>query len=917
MEMSNTATIHLRTTTELQLQQLVAQVIQLQADVQALKLKVFPATEAKEVTVEPAINLVEDEFTYLDAFQQGGGESAVEKYSEISDAVAAQAVPPQLTEELQELFLNCSKRGFSTVLVNQPFVSDLEQLYELAQRALPVFNNFVSRVASDTQGKAQLDSLKTHKRALAKATFKYNDGTGVAWYRLTDLVRGTIAYLDIEMMYLALNFLAKKCKVREFNDRFRSPLDGGYRDLQLVVEIDGYLCELQLTTEAFLRAKTIMGHRDYELIRELQAAVEAGELKTCQEAFQWAHTHLGSHRQQTVLSTPEGAMLLHKACKKGFVDIALCLIKSKCDPNTQDRDGNTGLHLAMKEGHERTVWALLSKHKVDFSLQNKEGQTALMMGYLSFRISPEERRARALSTLAHFAGLEHVRETRQRIDAEIAPRIQNSSHLVDFAREGRVEKMSVELRHFANPDSKRDDQCALVAAVQGNQVLAVELLLKYKPSEESLEQALALAVAKNSWECAELLVSSHLPLALQEVLTAAATHQAIPTIKRITQHEVSQPIRESAILAALGAKAWRSIEALLTFPPSSSIQVQILVNAYQQHTIVRALFGLVGVEINDLSQVFQQLILCASGIDWDSIVHLLSFGPPSPETQSIVMVEAAKRGSVTCIQRILQLSPSSDGYLSALQSAFEARQYRAAQVLAPHVKQVAIDAMCADITLTPEVAASRVHFAEVRVQYDILSRFAREANHQFFHTWFQPGFELSPLNPTLQESAVCELPASLQSALILVDFVRWGSCHTISFERHPVTNQVLQVLERAIQEQKGTTKVVDLGSFDGSVKLDDVRSFGKALAASKLEEFVVDSVKIPISRIQNSSWPSIPLNEPRDAKLLLILWTLLSTLHQTVEATSASETLAVVSFETLNSLKPNTNYALRNKVQRF
>ena len=104
-------------------------------------------------------------------------------------------------------------------------------------------------------------------------------GDGVAWYRLTDLVRATIEYADLDGLYGGLQTVVDEFgpHVKEFNDRYQAPL-GEYRDLQLVVCFEGHMCELQLSTEPMLRAKKTTGHRDFEVVRELKAAVVEGDL---------------------------------------------------------------------------------------------------------------------------------------------------------------------------------------------------------------------------------------------------------------------------------------------------------------------------------------------------------------------------------------------------------------------------------------------------------------------------------------------------------------------------------------------------------------------------------------------------------------------------------------------------------------
>ena len=113
-----------------------------------------------------------------------------------SHAIQAKAVDPKLAAELNELFpVNCSKRGYSTVLVNQPFVLDFPELYDMARKHLSAFAQLICRLAELSGGRPLIAPLKSAERAQAKSMFKYRDGGGVAWYRLTDLIRAKLQSL--------------------------------------------------------------------------------------------------------------------------------------------------------------------------------------------------------------------------------------------------------------------------------------------------------------------------------------------------------------------------------------------------------------------------------------------------------------------------------------------------------------------------------------------------------------------------------------------------------------------------------------------------------------------------------------------------------------------------------------------------
>ena len=76
--------------------------------------------------------------------------------------------------------------------------------------------------------------------------------------------------------------------------------------------------------------------------------------------------------------------MLHSAAKRGDANIVHAFLEHGADPNAQDDNGDTPLHHAVFNGHERCVWLLLNKGKADFEMENKKEQTALVKGYLSF-----------------------------------------------------------------------------------------------------------------------------------------------------------------------------------------------------------------------------------------------------------------------------------------------------------------------------------------------------------------------------------------------------------------------------------------------------------------------------------------------------------------------------------------------------
>ena len=100
----------------------------------------------------------------------------------------------------------------------------MEELYDDAQRVHPDFKARVEALSRRAGALgADVPPLKGRVRAEMKARFKYTDEGGVAWYRLTDLVRATIRFADIATMYAGAEAVLDDFGdgVVEFNDRYQ------------------------------------------------------------------------------------------------------------------------------------------------------------------------------------------------------------------------------------------------------------------------------------------------------------------------------------------------------------------------------------------------------------------------------------------------------------------------------------------------------------------------------------------------------------------------------------------------------------------------------------------------------------------------------------------------------------------------
>ena len=84
--------------------------------------------------------------------------------------------------------------------INQSYVNNIDELYKKAEKANPKFKEQTEKFADITKSGVEIADLKSRDRATNKAHFKYRDGNDkMAYYRLNDIVRGTLIYDNISL----------------------------------------------------------------------------------------------------------------------------------------------------------------------------------------------------------------------------------------------------------------------------------------------------------------------------------------------------------------------------------------------------------------------------------------------------------------------------------------------------------------------------------------------------------------------------------------------------------------------------------------------------------------------------------------------------------------------------------------------
>jgi hypothetical protein len=129
-----------------------------------------PAAEA----AKPKDDQYIEPITYPEAFDAIGGAAKLEEYEGVSREIEMQVSDAAMAAELKKLLpRDYEKRtGFSTKLVNQPYVRNLEELYAQANQIHASFDAVIRLLAKLTDGVALIPPLKGEIRARMKALFK-------------------------------------------------------------------------------------------------------------------------------------------------------------------------------------------------------------------------------------------------------------------------------------------------------------------------------------------------------------------------------------------------------------------------------------------------------------------------------------------------------------------------------------------------------------------------------------------------------------------------------------------------------------------------------------------------------------------------------------------------------------------------
>lgn len=156
--------------------------------------------EAKEKYLEVKEDLKEEEEKadaeqkYKEAFQKSGGHKALKECKSISDTVRKEVFNKDYRTEIDRILPpSMDSKGASKFLVNQSYVSSLEELYDRVEEVYGKFGKAITEIVAQAPGDATavVPPLKGKKRAMDEK------GENIWIHRLTGVVRATLVWKSI------------------------------------------------------------------------------------------------------------------------------------------------------------------------------------------------------------------------------------------------------------------------------------------------------------------------------------------------------------------------------------------------------------------------------------------------------------------------------------------------------------------------------------------------------------------------------------------------------------------------------------------------------------------------------------------------------------------------------------------------
>ena len=150
--------------------------------------------------------------------------------------------------------------------------SNLDALYSQANDAQQELALLLNMISEGSQTQSVLADIKSRERATAKVQNKLNNDAS----QLTDLVRASIVSHDIHNLMQAFELLKTSSQLVQVKNRFATPKESGYRDLNLLVKLpkSQMIAEVQLHLADIAEIKSGAEHQVYQQVQSIQAAAD-------------------------------------------------------------------------------------------------------------------------------------------------------------------------------------------------------------------------------------------------------------------------------------------------------------------------------------------------------------------------------------------------------------------------------------------------------------------------------------------------------------------------------------------------------------------------------------------------------------------------------------------------------------------
>lgn len=148
--------------------------------------------------------------------------------------------------------------------------ADLDTLYSQADDAQQELAALLNMITAQSHTQSVLADIKSRDRAIAKVQNKLDNDAS----QLTDIVRASIVSHDIYNLMQAFALLKSDSELIQVKNRFASPKESGYRDLNLLIKLpqSQMIAEVQLHLADIAEIKSGAEHQVYEQVQTIQAS---------------------------------------------------------------------------------------------------------------------------------------------------------------------------------------------------------------------------------------------------------------------------------------------------------------------------------------------------------------------------------------------------------------------------------------------------------------------------------------------------------------------------------------------------------------------------------------------------------------------------------------------------------------------